>query len=607
MFYLQAGFHVPLSTRIPLLEMDSGHEFLSLFEETFADFTKEIQSVESPSNTADVDGSSIALASPAKEVEIAMSPLNSPASSSVVMTSLTDQASQVEFVMSPLIGRNETISLASTSSPSSSSSSEILTAEKLTSPFGSPSGSVISPESSESPVFTDEETTVTTNGSGKKPKRTEHASKALKFPPCTVCGGNASGLHYGINSCEACKGFFRRYLLRNEDYKCSKGGKCAITSRHRGNCSGCRLAKCLALGMSKDASRLGRYTLSRRTKTILDVKELESKDKACDNGDNEISKLEELETLSHTVAQKEKSYTVHPGDEIFQKKIKTVPTIPLKEIQEKNYIHNLVKTLVKAMHEIKPFGEITTIKDIKDRIKAHYEKYKVKVELFGRLKAIPDDEYYSFLKNYGIDLDGRWAVLKRSKHELEGVVERYVHFAKQVPGFASLSVNDQANLLKVARCDFFMILMHKGYIHECQVFLTHNGMPYHVEEAADKFFSRELIIGICEMYYRWQQLDLNQEETSLLIAISLTFPDRCKLEHREQVEKIQYTMTELLNKSLVKRNKLTARRRFAKMIDLFVKMRDSSERYYKEYKKLCDNELIIEEVPMMMELLLEDY
>ena len=589
--------------------MDSGHEFLSLFEETFpcSDFTKEIQIVESPSYTADFDGASITLASPAKEVEIAMSPLNSPASSSVVMTSSTDQASQVEFVMSPLIGRNETISLASTSSPSSSSSSEILTTEKLTSPFGSPSGSVISPESLESPVFTDEETTVTTNGSGKKPKRTEHASKALKFPPCSVCGGNASGLHYGINSCEACKGFFRRYLLRNEDYKCSKGGKCAITSRHRGNCSGCRLVKCLALGMSKDASRLGRYTLSRRTKTILDVKELESKDKACDNGDSDISKLEELETLSHTVAQKEKSYTVHPGDEIFQKKIKTVPTIPLKEIQEKNYIHNLVKTLVKAMHEIKPFGEITTIKDIKDRIKAHYEKYKVKVELFGRLKAIPDDEYYSFLKNYGIDLDGRWAVLKRSKHELEGVVERYVHFAKQVPGFASLSVNDQANLLKVARCDFFMILMHKGYIHECQVFLTHNGMPYHVEEAADKFFSRELIIGICEMYYRWQQLDLNQEETSLLIAISLTFPDRCKLEHREQVEKIQYTMTELLNKSLVKRNKLTARRRFAKMIDLFVKMRDSSERYYKEYKKLCDNELIIEEVPMMMELLLEDY
>ena len=595
-----------------MLEMDTGHEFLTLFEETFpcSDFAKEIQLAESPANAAGLDGSPITLASPANEVEIEMSPLSSPATSSIAMTSSTEQSSHVEFVMSPLIGRNETISLASTSSPSSSSS-EIYTAEKITSllksPFGSPSTSVVSPGSSENLVSTDEETPLATNGSCKKTKGNEYTSKALKFPPCLICGGNASGLHYGVNSCEACKGFFRRYLLRNEDYKCSKGGKCAITSRHRGNCSGCRLTKCLALGMSKDASRLGRYTLSRRTKTILDVKQLESKDKPGDKTVNEISKLEELETLSHSVAEKEKLYTVQPGDEIFQKKVKTVLSTPLKEIQEKNYIHNLMKTLVKAMHEIKPFGEIITIKEIKETITAHYEKYKVKVELFGRLKAIPDEEYYSFLKNYGIDLDGRWAVLKRSKHELEDVVERYVHFAKQVPGFASLSVNDQANLLKVARCDFFMILMHKGYIHECQVFLTHNGMPYHVEEAADKFFSRELIIGICDMYHRWQQLDLNEEEMALLIAISLTFPDRCKLEHREQIEKIQYTMTELLNKSLVKRNKVTARRRFAKMIDLFVKMRDSSERYYKEYKKLCDNELIIEEVPMMMELLLEEY
>lgn len=586
-----------------MLEMDTGHEFLSFFEENFpcSDFAKEIEIAESPGREIELMESPMKLGSPLKEVEITMSSLNSPPASSD-SSPAPDNLLHSDFVMSPL-------SSAPASLTSSVSSDNILQSDLLTSsPLSSPQTSISSSPSTEHFVQADEENNFPTNGNCKKskPDSDKPVPKALKFPPCSICSGKASGFHYGVNSCEACKGFFRRYLLRNEDYKCSKGGNCIITSRHRGNCSGCRLTKCLALGMSKNASRLGRYTLSRRTKTIMDVKELESKDKPADRMEDDLSKLEELQSLSQSAAEKERLYVVNPKDEIFQKKVKTITT-PTKEIQEKNYIHNLMKTLMKAMHDIKPFGEITTQREMTEKITAHYEKYRLKTEIFGRLKAIPDEEYYSFLKNYGIDLDGRWAVLKRSKHELEGVVERYVHFAKQVPGFASLSVNDQANLLKVARCDFFMILMHQGYIHEYQVFLTHNGMPYHLEEAADKFFSRELINGILDMYYRWQKLNINEEEMVLLIAISLTFPDRCKLENRDQVEMIQYTMTELLNKCLVKRNKGSAQRRFAKMIDLFILMRDSSEQYYKEYKKLCDNELIIEEVPMMMELLLEDW
>ena len=531
--------------RLTMLEMDTAPDLLTFFDENFpcSDFAKEIEITDTPGDEVELKCEP---GTPVSDVDLVMSSLNSP--------------------------------------PASSSSSS-------------------SPES----VFqNDEDSQAGKLSNGNCKKNSANGHKALKFPPCSVCGGKASGLHYGINSCEACKGFFRRYLLRNEEYKCSKGGNCVITSRHRGNCSGCRLTKCLNLGMSKTASRLGRYTLSRRTKTIMDVKELEAKEKPKDKIEIELTKLEELDSLSQRSPEKERLYTVNPRDEIFQKKVKTVTT-PTKEIQEKNYIHNLMKMLLKAMHDIQPFGEITTQKEMLSKITAHYEKYKLKVDVFGRLTAIPDEEYYSFLKNYGIDLDGRWDVLKRSKHELEGVVERYVNYAKQIPGFASLSVNDQANLLKVARCDFFMILMHQGYVHEYQVFLTHNGMPYHLEEAADKFFSRELIISILEMYHRWQQLDISEEEMTLLISISLTFPDRCKLENRDQVEKIQYTMTELLNKCLVKRNKATAQKRFTKMIDLFVLMRDCSEQYYKEYKKLCDNELIIEEVPMMMELLLEDW
>ena len=100
-------------------------------------------------------------------------------------------------------------------------------------------------------------------------------SEPLTLPPCRVCGGTATGIHYGVNTCEACKAFFRRSLVENNKYVCPRDGDCKIINHKRANCSACRLKKCIDLGMSKKAVRHGRYTVAIRTKTILEVKQLE--------------------------------------------------------------------------------------------------------------------------------------------------------------------------------------------------------------------------------------------------------------------------------------------------------------------------------------------
>ncbi|CAL1539318.1 unnamed protein product [Lymnaea stagnalis] len=96
------------------------------------------------------------------------------------------------------------------------------------------------------------------------------------LPPCKVCGEHASGFHYGVNSCGACKGFFLRSLARTEPYTCLTGGQCQVGPevKRRKTCQKCRFDKCLRLGMSKNAIKIGRYTYSKRTQDTLELKQL---------------------------------------------------------------------------------------------------------------------------------------------------------------------------------------------------------------------------------------------------------------------------------------------------------------------------------------------
>ncbi|XP_028166113.1 ecdysone-inducible protein E75 isoform X1 [Ostrinia nubilalis] len=76
---------------------------------------------------------------------------------------------------------------------------------------------------------------------------------------CRVCGDKASGFHYGVHSCEGCKGFFRRSIQQKIQYRpCTKNQQCSILRINRNRCQYCRLKKCIAVGMSRDAVRFGR-------------------------------------------------------------------------------------------------------------------------------------------------------------------------------------------------------------------------------------------------------------------------------------------------------------------------------------------------------------
>ncbi|XP_070778865.1 nuclear receptor subfamily 1 group D member 1 [Enoplosus armatus] len=89
---------------------------------------------------------------------------------------------------------------------------------------------------------------------------------------CKVCGDVASGFHYGVHACEGCKGFFRRSIQQNIQYKkCLKNESCTIMRINRNRCQQCRFKKCLSVGMSRDAVRFGRIPKREKQRMLAEM------------------------------------------------------------------------------------------------------------------------------------------------------------------------------------------------------------------------------------------------------------------------------------------------------------------------------------------------
>ncbi|XP_011314081.1 nuclear hormone receptor FTZ-F1 isoform X2 [Fopius arisanus] len=75
---------------------------------------------------------------------------------------------------------------------------------------------------------------------------------------CPVCGDKVSGYHYGLLTCESCKGFFKRTVQNKKVYTCVAERSCHIDKTQRKRCPFCRFQKCLEVGMKLEAVRADR-------------------------------------------------------------------------------------------------------------------------------------------------------------------------------------------------------------------------------------------------------------------------------------------------------------------------------------------------------------
>ncbi|CAF4460267.1 unnamed protein product [Rotaria sp. Silwood2] len=128
-----------------------------------------------------------------------------------------------------------------------------------------------------------------------KPKRTR-----LTFPfgACRVCSDSATGIHYGIATCEGCKGFFKRSILRKEKYRCYFDNSCLVNVTNRNRCKACRFQRCIDKGMSVDGVKMGRIPKLVKERALLEQKEQQMRQEATLTESNERADEENIRDSS---------------------------------------------------------------------------------------------------------------------------------------------------------------------------------------------------------------------------------------------------------------------------------------------------------------------
>ncbi|CAF1111604.1 unnamed protein product [Rotaria sordida] len=98
----------------------------------------------------------------------------------------------------------------------------------------------------------------------------EKKGTTFPFGKCRICQDIATGVHYGVITCEGCKGFFKRSITQGLPYRCFLDDKCIINIETRNRCKACRFKRCLEQGMAIESVKMGRIPKKVKEKALRD-------------------------------------------------------------------------------------------------------------------------------------------------------------------------------------------------------------------------------------------------------------------------------------------------------------------------------------------------
>ncbi|KAJ8006845.1 hypothetical protein DPEC_G00111450 [Dallia pectoralis] len=327
---------------------------------------------------------------------------------------------------------------------------------------------------------------------------------------CRVCADRASGFHYGVHACEGCKGFFRRTIRLKLEYdKCEQ--RCNIQKKNRNKCQYCRFHKCLAVGMSHNAIRFGRMPQSEKLK-------LKAESQTKERVEGEDPRQVDCKTLVRQIQEayiKNFNMSKAKARVILTGKTSTPPFV----------IHDM---------ETLQLAERTVVTQLVDQRELQGP---------GSRPGSGSEELHS--------REAEARLFQCSQCFSVETVTELTEFAKSVPGFQGLDMNDQVTLLKygvyealftlLASCmnkDGLLVASGGGFI--TREFLKSLRRPFS-DMMEPKF----------QFAMRFNTLDLDDSDLALFMATIIFCGDRPGLVNVSHIEQLQESIVLALRLHLV--------------------------------------------------------
>uniref|UniRef100_A0A3B4BH48 Uncharacterized protein n=1 Tax=Periophthalmus magnuspinnatus TaxID=409849 RepID=A0A3B4BH48_9GOBI len=397
-------------------------------------------------------------------------------------------------------------------------------------------------------------------------------SAQIEVIPCKICGDKSSGIHYGVITCEGCKGFFRRSQQNNAMYSCSRQRNCLIDRTNRNRCQHCRLQKCLALGMSRDAVKFGRMSKKQRDSLYAEVQKHQQSQECAGMGARDeggdlpvhgraysrgssaaLSDLDDITALPEGLLF-DLPLTPEDGGGDYcnldmlggsggsSSSSQSSPEQTNLDFNEANHsikheyqlLHNsglFSHAIINPLPEGCPLIEIERI--TQNVVKSHIETRQYSTEELKRMAWT----LYSPEETRSIQTKSAEVMWQQCAIHITNAIQYVVEFAKRISGFMDLCQNDQIILLKAGCMDVLLIRMCRAYNP------INNTMLFDGKFAAAHLFKAlgcdDLVTSVFDLARSLSRLQMSEEEMALFSAAVLLSPDRLWLTDVHKIQKMQ--------------------------------------------------------------------